>query len=213
MNLHLARFMIQKGCVPLTSKDEDTLLELAPNEYDQKLIALIIEKINNFLVNTRTRKWRPSLEQAFNNRRPAALLLEDSLRIFKEEPLRPVANWDGDKLYSFDPKYLTDLKKWKKPKEGEGKGKGGKKAKGGTATKESTAKKKSANKKVSPRLLPLRSNAPTPQPPLPPIPHNGNGLSFDHSPCSAFVNAGGPMMLEEMAANDTSSSDVPMAQI
>jgi hypothetical protein len=44
--------------------------------------------IANWLVNARTRRWRPALNQALELNRPADVLLEDSLNIFDGEPIR-----------------------------------------------------------------------------------------------------------------------------
>jgi hypothetical protein len=44
--------------------------------------------ISNWLINARTRKWRPSIIKAFELGRPAHLLLEDATNIFEGKPLR-----------------------------------------------------------------------------------------------------------------------------
>ena len=59
-----------------------------------------ISKITNWLVNTRTRQWRPAIEQAFDAKRPTMLLMEDSIRIFTNFSLRPLIGWDSDKLFA-----------------------------------------------------------------------------------------------------------------
>ena len=41
--------------------------------------------ISNWLINARTRKWRPSIVKAFELGRPADMLMEDSIRIFDGE--------------------------------------------------------------------------------------------------------------------------------
>ena len=41
--------------------------------------------ISNWLINARTRKWRPSIVKAFELERPADMLMEDSIRIFDGE--------------------------------------------------------------------------------------------------------------------------------
>ena len=63
------------------------------NASDQLDVAT--EKINIWLTNQRTRKWRPSLVKAFNNKRPAVLLLEDAVQIYSDKPLRPIMHWEG----------------------------------------------------------------------------------------------------------------------
>jgi Homeobox KN domain len=46
------------------------------------------EVISNWLINARTRKWRPALRKALALNRPASYLLEDSLNIFDRKPVR-----------------------------------------------------------------------------------------------------------------------------
>ena len=53
-------------------------------------------------------------EKAFDSKRPAVLLLEDSIRIFEEKELPPLENWDGKTLFASDPVYSTPLKTRKK---------------------------------------------------------------------------------------------------
>ena len=49
--------------------------------------------VSNWLINARTRKWRPSIIKATQRTdRPSAVLLEDSIRIFQGEPLRELAS-------------------------------------------------------------------------------------------------------------------------
>jgi hypothetical protein len=44
--------------------------------------------VSNWLINARTRKWRPAIKQAFDLNRPAEFLLEDSINIFLGTPIR-----------------------------------------------------------------------------------------------------------------------------
>lgn len=44
--------------------------------------------VNNWLINARTRKWRPALVKATALHRPSQMLLEDSMRIFQGKPIR-----------------------------------------------------------------------------------------------------------------------------
>jgi hypothetical protein len=44
--------------------------------------------VSNWLINARTRKWRPAIVKAYEAGRPADLLKEDSIRIFQRKPLR-----------------------------------------------------------------------------------------------------------------------------
>ena len=46
--------------------------------------------IGNWLINTRTRKWRPAIVKAMQLNRLAAYLLEDSLCFFDGRPVRPL---------------------------------------------------------------------------------------------------------------------------
>jgi hypothetical protein len=44
--------------------------------------------VSNWLINARTRKWRPAIMQAFDLNRPAEFLLENSINIFLGAPIR-----------------------------------------------------------------------------------------------------------------------------
>jgi hypothetical protein len=68
--------------------DEDGLSELASETDTHPTI------VSNWLINARTRKWRPAIVKASTFLdRPASLLLEDSINIFKGLPLRTL---EGD---------------------------------------------------------------------------------------------------------------------
>jgi hypothetical protein len=73
-----------------------------------------VAKINTWLVNTRTRQWRPSVEEAFDAQRPAMLLMEDSLRIFKGDELRPLIGWDSSHLFARLGDYSKPIATWGK---------------------------------------------------------------------------------------------------
>ena len=74
------------------------------------------------------------MEKAFDAQRPAACLLEDSIRIFDGKNLRPLAGWFGPLLFASDPRYSLPLKEWQKKKRGRSaKGKAAKAAKQGAA--------------------------------------------------------------------------------
>ena len=45
--------------------------------------------IGNWLINARTRKWRPAIAKAMQLHRPAKYLLEDSLCLFDGRPIQP----------------------------------------------------------------------------------------------------------------------------
>lgn len=84
---------------------DETMLKQMANQFihiggipglnDSATQAEAIAKINTWLLNTRTRQWRPAVEEAFDGKRPAMLLMEDSLRIFKGDKLRPLIGWDN----------------------------------------------------------------------------------------------------------------------
>ena len=44
--------------------------------------------VTNWLINARTSKWRPAIAQAYELKRPASLLREDSIKIFNREAFR-----------------------------------------------------------------------------------------------------------------------------
>lgn len=50
--------------------------------------------ISNWLINARTRKWRPAIIKASEMGRPSALLLEDSINIFDGKPIREINAMD-----------------------------------------------------------------------------------------------------------------------
>jgi len=62
--------------------DEDGLAEMAATCGTTAII------VSNWLINARTRKWRPAIVKATDMGRPSELLLEDSIRIFDGRPLR-----------------------------------------------------------------------------------------------------------------------------
>ncbi|GAX20651.1 hypothetical protein FisN_32Hh034 [Fistulifera solaris] len=47
--------------------------------------------VSNWLINARTRKWRPAIAKAMELNRPAKHLLEDSLCFFDGRPIRPLS--------------------------------------------------------------------------------------------------------------------------
>jgi hypothetical protein len=46
--------------------------------------------VGNWLINARTRKWRPAIVKAYDMNRPADLLLEDSINIFSGRSVREI---------------------------------------------------------------------------------------------------------------------------
>ena len=59
MLLDLSHYIIENRSVPLNSKDVTTLAGADRTHYDGTLVNIATEKITNWLVNCRTRKWRP----------------------------------------------------------------------------------------------------------------------------------------------------------
>ena len=110
----LSHHLLANDMVPWTSKDLVGLRGIEPSEYDRIVVDITTEKINTWLVNTRTRKWRPAIEKAFDLRRPVSLLTEDSIRLYEGKEVRPLEGWNSDSLFSFDQKFTTELKMWKK---------------------------------------------------------------------------------------------------
>ena len=102
---------------------DDTVLKQMANHFihiggipglnDSATEAEAIAKINTWLLNTRTRHWRPAVEQAFDGKRPAMLLMEDSLRIFKGDKLRPLIGWDNA-LFADSGAYSKSIATWDK---------------------------------------------------------------------------------------------------
>jgi hypothetical protein len=69
--------------------DEDGLVDMARDCGTTSII------VSNWLINARTRKWRPAIIKATDLSRPSELLLEDSIRIFNGHPLRTLAGEDN----------------------------------------------------------------------------------------------------------------------
>jgi len=69
--------------------DEDGVAEMA------LMCGTTTSVINNWLINARTRKWRPAIIKATELNRPADVLLEDSLCIFDGKPVRPLMGCSG----------------------------------------------------------------------------------------------------------------------
>jgi len=62
--------------------DESCLEQMAKDCGTSKTV------VNNWLINSRTRKWRPAIAKAYELGRPTVLLKEDSIRIFDGKPLQ-----------------------------------------------------------------------------------------------------------------------------
>jgi len=52
--------------------------------------------VSVWVVNSRNRKWRPSIAEAYSLNRPADMLLEDSIQIYLGEPLREIPNGNAN---------------------------------------------------------------------------------------------------------------------
>lgn len=109
----------RRGKVPSTPKQDeldrymsqwlaDNWVNPFPDDSTVHSIAISHEvdydKVANWLINNRSRKWRKVIQKAFDLGRPAELLMEDSLRMFLKEPLRPIernfnCDEDDDELY------------------------------------------------------------------------------------------------------------------
>lgn len=61
-----------------------------------------IDVISNWLINARTRKWRPALRKAISLNRPADMLYEDSISIFDHKPISDIATPDPTKSHQHD---------------------------------------------------------------------------------------------------------------
>ena len=127
----------------MNKNDAKALEGMSQDEFQKKMLKITSEKIQTWLVNNRTRRWRPTLELAFNAKRPAILLFEDSIRLFNNEKRRPIKNWDGD-MFASDPKYSIPLKEWKKKVT-----KGEKKSIGKSASNRGTSKSSNSTIKSS----------------------------------------------------------------
>lgn len=94
----MAKHFIHLRCIPGC---DDTVTE-------EEAIA----KIYTWFLNIRSRQWRPAVEEAFDGKRPALLLMEDSLRIFKGDKLRPVIGWDSDTFFANRDHYSKPVATW-----------------------------------------------------------------------------------------------------
>ena len=88
--------------------DDDGLAEIAEDCDTTPTV------VSNWLINARTRKWRPAIIKAYDHGRPADTLMEDAVNIFQDLPLRKL----GDDVPYFDSPSLGRVKK-----AGKGKGK------------------------------------------------------------------------------------------
>ena len=68
--------------------DDQVLAEMAAQ------CGTTIPVISNWLINARTRKWRPAIIKATELGRPSDLLQEDSINIFEGKPVREITSTD-----------------------------------------------------------------------------------------------------------------------
>lgn len=72
--------------------------------------------IGNWLINARTRKWRPAIVKAMRLSRPAKYLLEDSLCFFDGRPVRGLSSLeqdaDGAVVLMHKPSLIADEDDW-----------------------------------------------------------------------------------------------------
>ena len=61
--------------------------------------------VSNWLINARTRKWRPAIVKAFELKRPVDLLLEDSIHIFEDKPLRELTDYEASLIMTQAPSF------------------------------------------------------------------------------------------------------------
>ena len=88
--------------------DDDGLAEIADD------CATTAQIVSNWLINARTRKWRPAIVKAYDLGRPADTLLEDAVNLFQGIPLREL----GDDVPYFDSAPLGKGKKGKSTAKG-----------------------------------------------------------------------------------------------
>jgi Homeobox KN domain len=90
MGVHMTRWLIMNWTNPYPEVENLNELATACNTTTQV--------INNWLINARTRKWRPALQNAFQMRRPVRCLRDDSVKFFWEGG--SVTGYEADTLES-----------------------------------------------------------------------------------------------------------------
>ena len=139
----LANHLLQAHCIVVKANDAHVLAGKSFEERQCYMMKKACKKIETHLVNTRLRKWRKSIEDAFDlvrsrhicfllialllnfshtfhenlyctyQRRPAHFLLEDSLRLCEGKALRPIEGWNSHELFATHARYSLPLKTWK----------------------------------------------------------------------------------------------------
>jgi hypothetical protein len=89
-----AEYMVQwlKGNWTNPYPDEDGLEMMARD------CGVTTSVVNNWLINARTRRWRPAIVKACELQRPANLLLEDSINIFDGDPVRDMTVFEASDI-------------------------------------------------------------------------------------------------------------------
>lgn len=109
--------------------------------------------------------------------------------------MRRLAGWDGDYLFAFDPKYLTDVDSWPKK---------AKAAAGSKGTKPRANRKSAGSRKSATKTEPMDY-----------ADKGSDGMMsapLDLSPCTEFMKAGGPMMFD-VADGDVTMEDAGYAEV
>eukprot|EP00984_Skeletonema_dohrnii_P023192 scaffold12264_cov118-Skeletonema_dohrnii-CCMP3373.AAC.8 len=110
----LANHLLQAQCIVVKDNDAHVPAGKTFEERQCYMIKKACKKIETYLVNSRLRKWRKSIEDAFDLRRPAYLLLEDSLRLCEGKELRPIEGWNSHELFASHDRYSLPLNTWRK---------------------------------------------------------------------------------------------------
>eukprot|EP00985_Skeletonema_marinoi_P009991 scaffold4708_cov116-Skeletonema_marinoi.AAC.13 len=109
----LANHLLQAQCIVLKANNAHVLAGKSFEERQCYMIKKACKKIETYLVNSRIRIWRKIIEDAFDLRRPAYLLLEDSLRLCEGKALRPIEGWNSHELFASHARYSLPLNTWK----------------------------------------------------------------------------------------------------
>jgi hypothetical protein len=56
--------------------------------------------VNNWLINARTRRWRPAIIKACELKRPADFLLEDSINIFDGNHISDMPEFEASMIHA-----------------------------------------------------------------------------------------------------------------
>ena len=103
---YMSNWLIENWTNPYP--DDDTLQDIARKS------GMTSKEVGNWLINARTRKWRPAIIKAYNMNRPADVLLEDAIHIYQDTPVRKLDFDSFDKNYNVVPVVASKGKKKKK---------------------------------------------------------------------------------------------------